>query len=83
MNNYIQHHEHKVGADGKHRLKLGHLFRHVAHFREILHKVMIRKGFSIKTVYNKPKRFVGTCKEVDCPWYVVGAKLNDGTSFIL
>ncbi|KAH9681171.1 SWIM-type domain-containing protein [Citrus sinensis] len=83
LTNYIQQHEYKVGADGKNRLKLGHVFRDAAHFREILHEVMIRKGFAIKTVYSEPRRFVGTCKEVGCPWYVAGAKLNDGTGFIL
>ena len=59
------------------------MFRDVAHFREILHEVMIRKGFAIKTIYSEPRRFVGSCKEVDCPWYVASAKLNDGIGFIL
>ncbi|KAK9211647.1 hypothetical protein WN943_001024 [Citrus x changshan-huyou] len=49
------------------RLKLGHIFRDV-HLREILHEVMVRKRFAIKTVYSEPRRFVGTCKEDDCPW---------------
>ena len=44
---------------------------------------MVRKRFAIKTVYSEPRRFVGTCKEANCPWYVSGAKLNDGTGFIL
>ncbi|KAK9205168.1 hypothetical protein WN943_015435 [Citrus x changshan-huyou] len=57
LTNYIEQHEYKVGADGKNRLKLGHVFRDVAHFREILHEVMISKGFSIKTVYSEPRRF--------------------------
>ncbi|KAH9751096.1 SWIM-type domain-containing protein [Citrus sinensis] len=83
LTNYLQQHEYKVGADGKHRLKLGHVFRDVGHFREILHEVMVRKRFAIKTVYSEPRRFVGTCKEANCPWYVSGAKLNDGTGFIL
>ncbi|KAK9206499.1 hypothetical protein WN943_016776 [Citrus x changshan-huyou] len=72
LTNYIEQHEYKVGADGKNRLKLGHVFRDVAHFREILHEVMIRQGFAIKTVYSEPRRFVGTCKEAGCPWYVAG-----------
>ena len=59
------------------------MFRDVAHFREIFHEVVIRKGFAIKIVYSEPKRFVGTCKEAGCPWYVSGAKLNDGAGFIL
>ncbi|KAH9768456.1 SWIM-type domain-containing protein [Citrus sinensis] len=67
LTNYIQQHEYKVGADRKNRLKLGHVFIDVAHFREILHEVMIRKGFAIKTVYSEPRRFVGTCKEAGCP----------------
>lgn len=71
-----------MGGHGKHRLKLGHIFRDV-HLREILHEVMVRKRFAIKTVYSEPRRFVGTCKEDDCPWYVAGAKLNDGIGFIL
>ncbi|KAK9227179.1 hypothetical protein WN943_012228 [Citrus x changshan-huyou] len=83
LTNYIEQHEYKMGADGKNRLKLGHVFRDVAHFREILHEVIIRKGFAIKTIYSEPRRFVGTCKEAGCPWYVAGAKLNDGTGFIL
>lgn len=37
---------------------------------EILHEVMIRKGFAIKTVYSEPRRFVGTCKEAGCPSWV-------------
>ncbi|KAH9648646.1 SWIM-type domain-containing protein [Citrus sinensis] len=80
LTNYLQQHEYKVGADGKHRLKLGHVFRDVGHFREILHEVMARKRFAIKTVYSEP---VGTCKKANCPWYVAGAKMNDGTGFIL
>ncbi|KAK9202565.1 hypothetical protein WN944_017776 [Citrus x changshan-huyou] len=83
LTNYFQQHEYKVGADGKHRLKLGHVFRDVGHFREILHEVMVRKRFAIKIVYSEPRRFVSTCKEANCPWYVSGAKLNDGTGFIL
>ena len=67
MTNYIQQHEYKVGVDGKNRLKLRHVFRDVAYFREILHEVMIMKGFAIKTVYSEPRRFVGTCKEAGCP----------------
>ncbi|KAH9801496.1 hypothetical protein KPL71_001059 [Citrus sinensis] len=51
--------------------------------REILHEVMVRKRFAIKTVYSEPRRFLGTCKNADCPWYVSGAKLNNGTSFTL
>lgn len=72
-----------MGADGKHRLKLGHVFRDVVHFRERLHMVMVRKRFAIKIVYSEPREFVGTCTKADCPWYVTGAKLNDRTSFIL
>ena len=30
LTNYIQQHEYKVGADGKNRLKLGHVFRDIA-----------------------------------------------------
>ena len=59
------------------------MFRDVGHFREILHEVMVRKRFAIKTVYSEPRRFLGTCKNADCPWYVSGAKLNNGTSFTL
>ena len=59
------------------------MFRDVGHFREILHEVMVRKRFAIKTVYIEPRRFVSTCKEANYPWYVSGAKLNDGTCFIL
>ncbi|KAK9211410.1 hypothetical protein WN943_000786 [Citrus x changshan-huyou] len=57
LTNYIQQHEYKVGVDGKNRLKLRHVFRDVAYFREILHEVMIMKGFAIKTVYSEPRRF--------------------------
>ena len=67
----------------KKELKLGYVFRDVAHFIEIVHEVMIRKGFAIKTVYSEPRRFVGTCKEAGCPRYVFDAKLNDETGFIL
>ncbi|KAK9187486.1 hypothetical protein WN944_018882 [Citrus x changshan-huyou] len=38
LTNYLQQYEYKVGADAKHRLKLGHMFRDVGHFREILHE---------------------------------------------
>ena len=43
LTNYIQQHEYKLGADGKNKLKLGHMFRDIAHLKEILHEVMIRK----------------------------------------
>ncbi|KAK9230122.1 hypothetical protein WN944_023089 [Citrus x changshan-huyou] len=39
LTNYIQQHEYKLGADGKNKLKLGHMFRDIAHFKEILHEV--------------------------------------------
>ncbi|KAK9233002.1 hypothetical protein WN943_023251 [Citrus x changshan-huyou] len=39
LTNYIQQHEYKLSTDGKNKLKLGHMFRDIAHFREILHEV--------------------------------------------
>lgn len=83
LTNYLEQYEYKVGADGKYRLKLGHVLRDVIHFREILNKVMARKMFAIKTVYSELRRFVATCKQTGCPWYVVGAKMNDRSGFIL
>ena len=81
--NYIEEHEYKIGVDGKHRLKIGHVFRDVVHFKEILNEVMVKKMFAIKTVYSESRRFMATCKQSGCPWYVVGAKMNDGSGFIL
>lgn len=69
-----------MGVDEKNRLKLGYVFKDVAHFREIM---IIKKEFAIKTIYSELRRFVGTCKEAGCRWYVASAKLNDGTGFIL
>ena len=69
-----------MGVHKKNRLELGHVFKDVTHFREIK---IIKKGFAIKTIYSEPRRLMGTCKELGCPWFVAGAKLNDGTGFIL
>ena len=71
-----------MGADGKNRLKLRHKLEMLL-ILERVHEVIIRKCCTIKTVYSKTRRFVGTCKEAVCPWYVAGAKLNNGTGFIL
>lgn len=83
LTNYLVEHEYKVGVNGKQRLKLKHIFRDVVYFKKILNEVMIRKRFTIKTVYSKPRRFMVTCKQHSCPWYVVGAKMNDRSGFIL
>lgn len=34
-------------------------------------------------VYSEPKILMDTCKRSNCPWYIVGAKLNDRIGFIL
>ena len=57
LTNYLEEHEYKMGIDGKHRLKLRHVFREIVHFREILNEVIVRKGFAIKTVYSASRRF--------------------------
>ena len=52
------------------------MFRDVNHFRQVLHEVMIRKGFKISIKYSEPRRYYATCKEVGCPWFVKGARLK-------
>ena len=83
LTNYLDKHEYKVGDDGKHRLKIGFVFKDVSHFRCVLTEVMVRKGFEIKRIYSEPKRFKATCKELNCLWYVYGSRLKDKIGFIL
>ena len=83
LTNYLEEHEYKVGVDRKHRLKVGHVLKDIIHFKEILNEVTVRKRFAIKTVCSELRRFVATCKQVGCPWYVVGAKMNYISGFIL
>ncbi|KAH9749969.1 SWIM-type domain-containing protein [Citrus sinensis] len=80
---YLEKHEYKLDADGIHRLRLGDVFRDVNHFRQVLHEVMIRKGFNISIKYSEPRRYFATCKEASCPWFVKGARLNDRNGFWL
>ncbi|KAH9681520.1 SWIM-type domain-containing protein [Citrus sinensis] len=81
--NYLEKHEYKLNADEVHRLRVGDVFRDVGHFREVLHEVMVRKGFNINIKYSEPRRYYATCKEPGCPWFVNGARLNDRNVFWL
>ncbi|KAK9193218.1 hypothetical protein WN944_003915 [Citrus x changshan-huyou] len=81
--NYLEKHEYKLDGDGVHRLRVGDVFRDVGHFREVLHEVMVRKGFNINIKYSEPRRYYATCKEPGCPWFVNGARLNDRNGFWL
>ncbi|KAH9658366.1 SWIM-type domain-containing protein [Citrus sinensis] len=76
-------HKYKLDADGVHRLRVGDVFRDVGHFREVLHEVMVRKGFNINIKYSEPRRYYATCKEPGCPWFVNGVRLNDRNGFWL
>ena len=80
---YLEKHEYKLDADGIHRLRMGDVFRDVGHFREVLHEVMVRKGFNINIKYSEPRRYYATCKEPGCPWFVNGGRLNDRNGFWL
>ncbi|KAK9184716.1 hypothetical protein WN943_025067 [Citrus x changshan-huyou] len=81
--NYLEKHGYKLDADGVHRLRVGDVFKDVGHFREVLHEVMVRKGFNINIKYSEPRRYYTTCKELGCPWFVNGARLNDRNGFWL
>lgn len=45
--NYLEKHEYKLDVNGIYRLRFTGVFRDVGHFRQVLHKVMIRMGFNI------------------------------------
>lgn len=45
--NYLEKHEYKLDVNRIYRLRFTGVFRDVGHFRQVLHKVMIRKGFNI------------------------------------
>lgn len=47
LKNYIELHMYKPGPDGKYRLRSGHVFDDVDHFRRVLSEVMVDKGFEI------------------------------------
>ncbi|KAK9184816.1 hypothetical protein WN943_025167 [Citrus x changshan-huyou] len=81
--NYLKKHEYKLDADGVHRLRVGDVFKDIGHFREVLHEVMVRKGFNINIKYSEPRRYYATCKEPSCLWFVNGARLNDRNGFWL
>ena len=59
------------------------MFRDVGHFREVLHEVMVRKGFNVNIKYSESRRYYATCKEPGCPWFVNGGTLNDRNGFWL
>ncbi|KAK9208792.1 hypothetical protein WN944_001152 [Citrus x changshan-huyou] len=80
---YLEKHDYKLDADGIHRLIMGDVFRDVGHFREVLHEVMVRKGFNINIKYSEPRRYYATCKEPGYPWFVNGGRLNDRNGFWL
>lgn len=80
---YIELHEYKLDADGKHRLRLGDVFKDVTHFRYVLNEAMVKKGFDIKRIYNEPRRSTTTCKVEDCPWYVNVGKVNKKTGIVI
>ncbi|KAH9780252.1 SWIM-type domain-containing protein [Citrus sinensis] len=74
--NYLEKHEYKLDADGVHMLMVGDVFRDVGHFREVLHEVMVRKGFNINIKYSEPRRYYATCKEPGCPWTYMQEKFR-------
>ncbi|KAH9789142.1 SWIM-type domain-containing protein [Citrus sinensis] len=80
---YLEKHEYKLDADGIHKLRMSDVFRDVGHFREVLHEMMVRKGFNINIKYSEPRRYYATCKEPGCPWFVNGGRLNDRNGFWL
>lgn len=46
------------------------MFKVVGHFKEELHKVMVRKCFNINIKYSEPMRYYATYKESGFPWCV-------------
>ena len=59
------------------RIEVNALFPDVDAFRNALRHFAIKNEFEVHTLKSDKKRFIGRCKQLDCPWRIRASILQD------
>lgn len=67
--------------DGSIQLRVGHLFKNVYHFREVLREFVIQEGFEMVREKNEKSRVTVSCKGEGCTWRLHASPTPDCKTF--
>ena len=65
------------------RIEVNALFPDVDAFRNALRHFAIKNEFEVHTLKSDKKRFIGRCKQLDCPWRIRASILQDKKTFMV